>query len=146
MSLVYRGINISQNEDHILSIILALSTVQLQSEIWYPYANVFFQRISFQPLEANSHSSEGQRHQVFIVFSSAVQSISMSTLICRHFFVFIFSVCSIQHTYLSCLERNFVTNTFLLPKNLHKSYKLFTAFSLPILGVVFPRLIPRKIP
>ena len=61
MSLVYRCINISQNEDHILSIMLALSTVQLQSEIWYPYANVFFQIISLQSLEANSHSSEGQR-------------------------------------------------------------------------------------
>ena len=53
MSLVYRGINISQNEDHILSIMLALSTVQLQSEIWYSYANVFFQWTSLRSLEAN---------------------------------------------------------------------------------------------
>ena len=59
MSFVYRGINISQNEDHILSIMLALSTVQLQSEIWYSYANVFFQRISLQSLETKYNFSEG---------------------------------------------------------------------------------------
>ena len=59
MSLVYRGINISQNEDHILSIMLALSTVQLQSEIWYSYANVFFQWTSLRSLEAKYHFSEG---------------------------------------------------------------------------------------
>ena len=38
---------------------LALSTIQFQSEIWYPYANVFFQEISLRSREANSHSSEG---------------------------------------------------------------------------------------
>ena len=59
MSLVYRGINISQNEDHILSIMLALSTVQLQSEIWYSYANVFFQWTSLRSLEAKYNFSEG---------------------------------------------------------------------------------------
>ena len=59
MSLVYRGINISQNEDHILSIMLALSTVQLQSEIWYSYAYVFFQRTSLRSLEAKYHFSKG---------------------------------------------------------------------------------------
>ena len=59
MSLVYRATNISQNEDHILSIMLALSTVQLQSEIWYSYANVFFQRTSLRSLEAKYHFSEG---------------------------------------------------------------------------------------
>ena len=59
MSLVYRGINISQNEDHILSIMLALSTVQLQSEIWYSYAYVFFQRTPLQSLKAKYHFSKG---------------------------------------------------------------------------------------
>ena len=59
MSLVYRGINISQNEDYILSIMLALSTVWLQSEIWYSHANVFFQRISLQSLETKYNFSEG---------------------------------------------------------------------------------------
>ena len=59
MSLVYRGINISQNEDYILSIMLALSTVQLQSEIWYSYANVFFQWTSLRSLETKYNFSEG---------------------------------------------------------------------------------------
>ena len=59
MSLVYRGINISQNEDPILSIMLALSTVQLQSEIWYSYAYVFFQRTSLRSLGAKYHFSKG---------------------------------------------------------------------------------------
>ena len=59
MSLVYRGINISQNEDHILSIMLALSTVQLQSEILYSHAYVLFQRTSLWSLEANYHFSKG---------------------------------------------------------------------------------------
>ena len=59
MSLVYRGMNISQNEDHILSIMLALSTVQLQSEIWYSYAYVFFQRTLLRSLGAKYHFSKG---------------------------------------------------------------------------------------
>ena len=59
MSLVYRGINISQNEDHILSIMLALSTVQLQSEILYSHAYVLFQRTSLWSLKAKYHFSRG---------------------------------------------------------------------------------------
>ena len=51
----------------------------------------------------------------------------------RHFFVFLFSICGIQLTYFSCLERNVVTNTFLLSKKLYKSYKLLFCFFLPIL-------------
>ena len=46
----------------------------------------------------------------------------------RHFFVFLFSICGIQLTYFSCLERNVVTNTFLLSKKLYKSYKLLFCF------------------
>ena len=87
MSLVYRGINISQNEDYILSIMLALSTVQLQSEILYPHANVFFQRISLQSLETKYNFSEGQRHRVFI-FSPQLFSPSVCP---SRFFALLFS-------------------------------------------------------
>ena len=49
MSVIYRGVYISHHGDHILSIVLALSTVSFRSEIWYPYANVFFQRNVLPP-------------------------------------------------------------------------------------------------
>ena len=55
----------------------------------------------------------------------------------RHFFVFLFSTCSIQHTYLLCSERNVITNTFLLPSNLYKSYKLVHRFFPTPLGSIF---------
>ena len=55
----------------------------------------------------------------------------------RHFFVFLFSTCSIQHTYLLCSERNVITNTFLLPSKLYKSYKLVHHFFPTPLGSIF---------
>ena len=55
----------------------------------------------------------------------------------RHFFVFLFSTCSIQHTYLLCSERNVITNTFLLPNKLYKSYKLVHRFFPTPLGSIF---------
>ena len=74
MSLIYRGIYVSQSGDHILSIMLAMSTIQLQSEIWYTYANVFFQNNSSSP-ESDASSSEGLCDQVFIfVFSSQLST------------------------------------------------------------------------
>ena len=65
MSVIYRGVYISQHGDYILSIMLALSTVQFRSEIWYPYANVFFQR-NVLPVEHDFIIDKGQCHYVFI--------------------------------------------------------------------------------
>ena len=50
---------------------------------------------------------------------------------------FLFFICGIQLTYLSCLERNVVTYTFLLPNISYKSYKLFYRFFPIQLGSIF---------